>query len=160
MSSSVLERQVEVLRAMTPEQKVRASGALYLAARASSRPVLTVVLALLVGAGACSSQPLSSLTTGLTGTVVRGPVAPVCQTGESCDAPFSAGFTVLRSSRPVTSFRSDERGQFTVRLEPGAYTVVPGPDAPILSPQEQAKDVVAGPSGLTTVRLEFDTGIR
>ena len=122
MSSSVLERQVEVLRAMTPEQKVRASGALYLAARASSRPVLTVVLALLVGAGACSSQPLSSLTTGLTGTVVRGPVAPVCQTGESCDAPFSV--------------------------------------APILSPQGQAKDVVAGPSGLTTVRLEFDTGIR
>lgn len=32
MASSVLERQLEVLRAMTPEQKVRASEALYLAA--------------------------------------------------------------------------------------------------------------------------------
>lgn len=32
MASSVLERQLEVLRAMTPDQKVRASEALYLAA--------------------------------------------------------------------------------------------------------------------------------
>jgi hypothetical protein len=32
MALSVMERQLEVLRAMTPEQKVRASEALYLAA--------------------------------------------------------------------------------------------------------------------------------
>jgi len=32
MSPSVLERQLEVVRAMTPEQKIRASEALYLAA--------------------------------------------------------------------------------------------------------------------------------
>jgi hypothetical protein len=119
-----------------------------------------VVVALVVGAGACGSQPLSSVTTGLTGTVVRGPVAPACQSGAPCDAPFSAGFTVLRSARPVTAFRSDDQGQFTVHLAPGSYTVVPGPDAPILSPPSQAKEVIVGPSGLTAVRLEFDTGIR
>lgn len=55
-----------------------------------------VVLAVAVGAGACAGQPLSSLTTSLT------------------------GFTVLRSARPITSFRSDDQGHFTVHLAPGA----------------------------------------
>jgi hypothetical protein len=45
-------------------------------------------------------------------------------------------------------------------LAPGTYVVVPGPDAPILSPRAQAKEVVVGSNGLTTLLLHFDTGIR
>jgi hypothetical protein len=33
-------------------------------------------------------------TTGLEGTVRRGPVHPVCRTGEPCDAPLRASFHV------------------------------------------------------------------
>jgi hypothetical protein len=40
------------------------------------------------------------------------------------------------------------------------YVIVPDADAPLLSPKAQAKDVVVGAGGPTTVILHFDTGIR
>jgi hypothetical protein len=99
-------------------------------------------------------------TTGLTGTVVRGPTTPVCQVNVPCFAPFSAHFTVKSGSSTVASFLSDSSGMFTVMLSPGSYTIVPAADAPLMSATSQAKTVVVGPVGLTTVQLEFDTGIR
>jgi hypothetical protein len=96
----------------------------------------------------------------LAGIVVRGPVQPVCQVDVLCDAPFSAGFTVQEGSRVVASFRSDSQGHFEVPLARGTYAVVPDPDAPIILPKTQAKEVVVGPGGLTNVVLHFDTGIR
>lgn len=45
-------------------------------------------------------------------------------------------------------------------LSPGSYTIVPDADAPIMGATSQTKSVVVGPVGLTTVQLEFDTGIR
>jgi hypothetical protein len=96
----------------------------------------------------------------LVGTVMRGPVRPVCQVDVPCDAPFSAGFTVQQAGRVAASFRSDAQGHFEVPVAPGRYVVVPNPDAPLMSPSAQAKDVIVGPSGPTTVLLHFDTGIR
>lgn len=99
--------------------------------------------------------------TGLSGVVVRGPITPVCRVDVPCDAPFSATFSVQRSGRQVAQFRSDASGQFTVFLQPGDYTLVPAPDAPLLSPGLQIKSVSVADSGaLTMVRLTFDTGIR
>ena len=46
-------------------------------------------------------------------------------------------------------------------LAPGAYTVVPNADAPIILGASQAKPVTVADTGmLTVVRLTFDTGIR
>ena len=98
--------------------------------------------------------------TGLTGQVVRGPVTPVCVAERPCDAPFSAHFTVLRDQRRVADFTSDTLGNFLVHLPPGTYMVRAADDAPIMSPQFQVKQVVVGADALTTVTLEFDTGIR
>jgi hypothetical protein len=121
---------------------------------------LVSVLVGAIGISACRATAPSP-TTGLTGIVVRGPITPVCRIDVPCDAPFSAGFTVQRAGRQVAQFRSDSAGQFTVFLEPGAYTVVPNTDAPIISPASQAKSVAVGDTGLlTVVRLTFDTGIR
>jgi hypothetical protein len=92
---------------------------------------------------------------------MRGPVTPVCRVDVPCDAPFSATFSVEQDSRRVAQFQSDAAGQFTVYLQPGAYTVVPGTDAPIISASSQRKSVTVADSGmLTAVRLTFDTGIR
>lgn len=85
---------------------------------------------------------------------------PVCTLDAPCDAPFSAGFSVQQGGQRVAQFRSDADGHFTVTVEPGAYQVVPDPDAPIISPTTQAKAVMVGDAGLTTVTLHFDTGIR
>src|SRR6478672_9769735 len=119
---------------------------------------LGVVAVSVLGTSCASTSP--SPTTGLTGTVVRGPITPVCRIDVPCDAPFSAGFSARRGERDVARFRSDSAGQFTVFLEAGAYTIVPDADAPLLGATSQAKSVNVGDTGLTTVHLTFDTGIR
>src|SRR3954471_12459500 len=119
------------------------------------------ILLVAVGAVAACASAGPSPITGLTGIVVRGPITPVCRADVPCDAPFSASFTVQRSGRTVTRFQSDASGQFTVFLAPGAYTVMPNADAPIIAPTSQAKEVTVADTGtLTAVRLLFDTGIR
>lgn len=122
---------------------------------------LAIVLAL-AGSTACGAPPAPTPTTGLTGTVTRGPITPVCQPNADCDAPFSAGFTVADGAGQTTlaHFQSDANGRFTVLLGPGPYRIVPDADAPILSPASQVKPVTVGPAGLTSVQLQFDTGIR
>jgi hypothetical protein len=119
------------------------------------------VLALpaLLCAAACGS-PTSPTSTGVAGTVFRGPVAPVCAFNQPCEAPFKASFSVQRGTTRVTAFQSDEQGHFEVRLSPGSYVVVPEADAPIISPQSQTREVTVCTSGLTMVDLHFDTGIR
>ena len=109
-------------------------------------------------AGVCNS-PIA-LTTGLTGTVIRGPVTPVCQVNVPCDAPFSASFEVRQGSRRVGTFKSDAQGRFSVGLSPGVYTIIPANDAPLMNPAAQVKTVEVGSEGVTTVQLQFDTGIR
>ena len=100
------------------------------------------------------------LSTGLAGTVVRGPVTPVCLVDVPCDAPFAATFQVRRGGVLVATFQSDGKGAFSVGLAPGSYVIVPAADAPIIDPASQAKTVAVGADGVTTVQLEFDTGIR
>ncbi len=112
------------------------------------------------GAGCGRGAVMGIPSTGLSGIVMRGPVMLVCQTQAPCDAPFSASFTVQTGGRTVAVFRSDSLGHFEVQLAPGAYVVVPGADAPIISPSSQTKPVTVGPTGLTPVQLDFDTGIR
>jgi hypothetical protein len=109
---------------------------------------------------ACAGLSSPTPTTGLTGTVLRGPVTPVCRTDVPCDAPFSASFVVLSRGRQVTQFESDATGHFTVWIAPGTYEIAPRSDAPVISPATQIKTVDVGDSGLTTVTLTFDTGIR
>lgn len=109
---------------------------------------------------ACGKVVSPTVTTGLRGVVVRGPIMPVCQVEVPCDAPFSATFSVEQGGRLVTQFRSDDDGHFTVMVPAGTYRIVPGPDAPIVSPQSQARTVEVLPVGVTEIRLEFDTGIR
>lgn len=120
------------------------------------------ILIALAAIAACGSPAAPTLTTGLTGTVTRGPIAPVCQVNVPCDAPFAAGFTVTGAATAtiVAHFRSDADGRFTVYLVPGPYRIVPDADAPIIAPTLQVKKVTVGRSGLSDVHLDFDTGIR
>ena len=121
-----------------------------------------LVLIALGLAGCHGAADLAGLDgTGLRGVVLRGPMQPVCQEGQPCDDdPFAATFNVYDGRRRVATFRSGEDGRFEVGLQPGPYTVVPGPDAPIMSPESQGQDVLVAPHGMTEVELHFDTGIR
>lgn len=119
-----------------------------------------LALSALVTLGACASPNAPSLTTGLTGIVLRGPIRPVCQIQLPCDAPFSADFSVEQRGQRVAGFRSGADGRFTVMLAPGIYRIIPAADAPIMVPHGQAKTVEVPAVGVTEVQLRFDTGIR
>jgi len=119
-----------------------------------------VIAAAALTASACGGPTSATPTSGLTGTVERSPITPVCSVNVPCSAPFSAGFTANRNGSAAAHFRSDSDGHFTVMLSAGTYQVVPDADAPIIAPTSQVKTVTVQNSGLTTVTLEFDTGIR
>jgi len=122
--------------------------------------VLAMVLAGCLAA-CTAGDPSDPVSTGLSGTVLRGPTQPVCSVDQPCiDEPFSASFSVYRGPRRAGQFHSDSLGAFAITLAPGAYRIVPGPDAPLLNPTEQVKDVEVGTTGTTSVELVFDTGIR
>ncbi len=123
-------------------------------------PTLLLIAATL----ACVGQPSNpsaaeNQATGLEGTVLRGPIQPVCRVGQPCDAPFSAGFQVWQQQRLVAQFRSDSAGHYRVLLSPGAYTVLADSGAAIW-PRGQSRMVTVGPTGFTYEDLTFDTGIR
>lgn len=121
------------------------------------RWILVTASALTIAGCGAATSPTN---TGLTGTVERGPITPVCNANVACSAPFSAGFTIDRDGTAVAHFRSDSAGHFSVTLPPATYHVTPDADAPLMAPATQVKTVTVLDSGLTTVTLEFDTGIR
>ena len=115
-------------------------------------------------ANVVSPTPISGTELGTTsflvaGLVIRGPIQPVCQQNVPCEAPFSADFTVQQGNTVITTFRSDATGRFDLRLAPGTYLIIPGPNAPIF-PRNQAKQIVVGVADIVNIRLEFDTGLR
>ncbi|HEX7938689.1 MAG TPA: hypothetical protein VF483_06825 [Gemmatimonadaceae bacterium] len=120
----------------------------------------STAFALLIAFGACRDFGPDAGTGLLAGTVVRGPVTPVCQIDVPCDAPFSASFVVLRGSVQAAMFHSAADGSFSVLVPAGTLTIVPAADAPIIDPGQQMRTVAAEPGVTTTVHLVFDTGIR
>jgi hypothetical protein len=130
----------------------------------SPRSLATTLFATLaLAASACDGDFTLVVGDGtvLIGLVTRGPTEPVCQPSVPCEAPFAAGFTVTRNGIPVASFRSGADGRFRVPLPAGGtYRVVPGPDAPLLAPGSQAREVVVQAGQVNEVELQFDTGIR
>lgn len=124
-----------------------------------NRMLSSMIAALMLGS--CTGDPGDPVSTGLSGTVFRGPMQPVCSIDQPCtDEPFSAEFAVYRGTSRVEEFRSDSQGAFSVALAPGSYRIVPDASAPLLQPAAQIKDVEVGSVGMTTVQLSFDTGIR
>src|SRR5690349_1694733 len=127
---------------------------------APRRSTARAAFALLIALSACRDFGPDAGTGLLTGTVVRGPVTPVCQVDVPCDAPFSASFVVLRGSVQVAMFHSVADGSFSVLVPAGNLTIVPAADAPIIDPGQQVRTVTAEAGVTTTVHLVFDTGIR
>lgn len=103
----------------------------------------------------------NEITTGLEGTVFKGPINPVEIEGQVNDAPFAAEFHVYdEKDKFVKSFLSDENGNFKVLLEPGELKIIPDQSAPIIAPEHQVKEITIGVDGIKKQDLYFDTGIR
>jgi len=78
--------------------------------------VMLLALALAVPAGATS-------TSGLRGVVMRGPITPVCQLENPCDAPAKHVTLVFERNDVSRSVTTDEQGHYLIKLHPGTWSV-------------------------------------
>jgi hypothetical protein len=104
-----------------------------------------------------------NLTSGITGTITRGPICPVQGpgTGSQCnDQPYAVTVIVsFPDGLVVTQFTAADDGTFRVPLEPGTYTLTPvsGPNG---FPHAPPQDVTVPPDTFVGVQIQYDTGIR
>ena len=92
--------------------------------------------------------------TSVHGTVMRGPITPVCVRGKSCSKP-AAGVTLRFSSgrAVVAQARTGRDGSYRVSLPAGSFSVA-GPKG--LQPRE----IRVSGGGSRRVDFVIDTGIR
>jgi hypothetical protein len=117
---------------------------------------LSLALVIVAGAGAQST----SVSSGLRGVVVRGPIAPVCVAEDPCTAP-ARNVTLLfsRNGRTVGRAVTDTAGRYRVRLPVGVYAVRrPGSMGIGRGIEPNRARVYAG--RFSRVDFSIDTGIR
>ena len=98
------------------------------------------------------------LTGTLHGTVMRGPIAPVCRVGIPCSAPAKHVTLYFTRNSSKRSTVTDDRGRYAIRLPAGVYAVKTDQRPFGTTPQPRSARVRA----MLTTRVDFDidTGIR
>ena len=100
---------------------------------------------------------IALLTGTIHGTVMRGPIAPVCRIGKPCSAPAKHVTLFFRRNGSTRSTRTDARGRYTIRLKTGVYTVKTNQRPFGTIPQPRTVRVRAGRS--TLANFAIFTGI-
>jgi hypothetical protein len=104
---------------------------------------------------------------GLYGTVMKGPVMPVCRQGVPCNAPVKVTLVFTRTTadgtvaRPTHKWlvRSTEQGKYKVALDPGYYSVRSAVKIGMGRPPKP-HEVHVRAGHWDKIDLFFDTGIR
>jgi hypothetical protein len=102
-----------------------------------------------------TAAPAPRVVTGISGSVRRSPIRPVCVAALACDGPAAGVVVRIDSARSaVARLRTGEDGRFLVRVPAGVYAVrvVGKRAAPVVV------HVRAG--AVSRVTLVVDTGIR
>lgn len=112
---------------------------------------------------AVSDEISNTRNNGIKGKITRGPVCPVIQesSGEDCEnKPYSSATVIIKlgdKSKEVGATTSNDSGEFSIDLNPGAYYVeVTGSQA--LECPSQKTIVKSGE--FTEIKILCDTGIR
>ena len=118
------------------------------------RALALVTVCLAVVASSSGAVPRS----GLYGTVMRGPITPVCLVGVPCEAPAANVILTFSGASFVRSTQTDDRGVYRIGLPPGIYSVRTKSKPLGQTPRPARVRVRAGHSD----RIVFliDTGIR
>ncbi len=99
---------------------------------------------------------------GVSGVATAGPTCPVVSDNDpSCEARPVAGATVhivAADGTEVATLTTDAQGRFSADLEPGAYRVVADDAAGLMRRPDPVAITVT--TGVVTVQLSYDTGIR
>jgi hypothetical protein len=122
------------------------------------RPVgvpFAVAAFVLAGAGAA----ISGHSSGLRGTVMRGPTAPVCRGNDPCEEP--ARGVVLRFVRDgvlKAEVKTTRTGGYSVKLRPGRYSVKSAQRRPGMGLTPRFVHVPRG--RIARVDFHLDTGLQ
>ena len=120
--------------------------------------LLTAMLAACSGAPSVEDRAPRS---GIRGVVMAGPGCPVVVQGSPCpDRPW-AGTVEIRTpdGDRVAAVETDDRGRFSIDLEPGSYEVrVAG--APVGSSTAVSEPIAVEEGAFAEVALVVDSGIR
>ena len=110
-------------------------------------------------AGVSRADGERAVDSGIEGHIEIRPVRSVQRAGDANSAPYQATVTVLDGGgNTVTTFTSDEQGNFRVPLVPGTYTL--RPESPARYPRASARSVVVAPRAFTRVDVVYDSGRR
>ena len=124
---------------------------------ASSLRVLVVIAAAL--ALMPIGGPTAATGSGLYGTVMKGPVRPVCSVDEPCDAPAQLTLVFSQGTKVLARVKSTGKGRYRIALTPGFYDVRATKKVGLTKlPKPHAVHVRAG--HWDKINLYFDTGIR
>jgi hypothetical protein len=137
--------------------------------RLPSIAVLLIVAASLVAIG-CTTDPASpapgssgaAIEIGIRGQALAGPTCPVERPGDSACAPRPVAGAVIHvlaaDGHEVATATTDAAGRFLMAVPAGDYRVVGDASAGTMRPPAAASVTVG--SAITTVQLDYDTGIR
>ncbi len=113
----------------------------------------------LAAAAAALLLPFSAQSTGvITGTVTRGPIAPVCRIGSPCTAPARKLVLVFRRNSVAKQTTTDTEGRYRIALAPGLWRVSLTRTGLGTAVEPRELRAVAGRT--RKVDLSIDTGIR
>ncbi len=103
---------------------------------------------------------LALVVSGLHGVVSRGPTKPVCQVGMSCSEPAVGSVLVFSHDGAVVArARAGTGGRYSVRLQPGYYSVRTA-SAPKIGSGLSPRQVHVRRGVFGRMNFSIDTGIR
>jgi hypothetical protein len=111
-----------------------------------------------VALAAIPTSIASSSSSGLEGSVFRGPISPVCVAMRPCTVPAAVILAFSRGGVRVAQVRSLATGRYRIPLPPGAYSVSTAYPHPLWRISPAAVRVPEG--GYRRVNFLVDTGIR
>ncbi len=124
-----------------------------------------IAIAVVIGAGATAT----ALASEVRGKVLMGPMCPgPARVGVECPSkPFATTVDVFAfrgdgsmPATPVASAATDTLGNFQLPLAPGRYLLLPRPPKPGGLASSKPVEVTVAATGVTTVTLRVDTGMR
>jgi hypothetical protein len=98
----------------------------------------------------------------LTGTVSRGPLAPIARPGVANAAPVAGAVIEITTpaGKPVAEARTDSHGRYSCRLAPGTYRVRVASPVAGFRRSNPVSTVIAKTGQTITHDFYLDTGIR
>lgn len=112
--------------------------------------------------GTVGPDDLKVTDSGITGTVMIGPLNPVSHQNSAPDtAPLAATIQVkdAQDNLVATTESAEDDGTFRLTLPPGTYTLIPQAFEQIY-PRASPQEVVVEAGLFTQVTIDYDTGIR